>query len=262
MSDALFERLAAANPVDEVATPEPQLDALLSAILEAGSAAAAPHAWPAGRSRRARNDRAPEMGPPASLPGRSRGSDVDRLPRVTARQRRGLRRGGAVALLVATAGVATAGATTNWFSARTGRSASTVEPGDSGEILRLHGTDIGAVIDRMAGDIPLPPGASFDAFEAAIAADEPSAESATGLRSSLEFVAGCQWMGSWLDGVARGDSARMAHAVRVLGDAGNWPATRSATPPGERSTQAVAAQAATRGDAAAVRQLQRANCAP
>lgn len=227
MTDALLDRLAAANQVAQTTTPEAELAALLASVLPADP-----------EPRAARPIRHPRRG------GRR------------------LRDGVAAALVLAAVGVATAGATSQWFGAHTGRSSATREPGDGSEILRNHGAGIGPIIDAFARDIPLPPGGNFNDFKARTAADEAAQQSTTGLRASMEFTATCQWTRWWLDARTNGDTTRMARAVRVLGDASNWPATNAATYPGDAPSNARVATPAARGDAAPVRSFYHANCTP
>ena len=70
----------------------------------------------------------------------------------------------------------------------------------------------------------------------------------------LEFRAGCLWLQFWLSADAAGRQA----AATVLADVPNWPYRRIA---GNGSRWPEIAEAAARGDAAALAEAQRGDCA-
>ncbi len=101
--------------------------------------------------------------------------DAAALPAATPSRRR-MRRG-VVAGIIAAVLTATTAAATGWISARTGVEAGGGENG-TGEMIRLDGSDLGEVIDRLSRGIPLPPGGSFDRWEKKL---DPGQTSTSGL---------------------------------------------------------------------------------
>lgn len=111
-------------------------------------------------------------------------------------------------------GTATAAAAANGVFSRTGVMASGGEAG-TGEVIRLDVPDAPSVILELGADIPLPPGGNFDSFIVGLP-DEPTDTAEESLVGMLEFNAGCQWGGYWLEAQAAGDTDAMALAQTAI----------------------------------------------
>ncbi len=135
--------------------------------------------------------------------------------------RRRVRRG-VVSGIVAAALTVTTATAAGWISARTGVEADGDGQG-TGEMIRLDGSDLDAVVDRLRRGIPLPPGGGFEAWTQGQREMDPTTMSSSTLRQTLAFVAACQWTGYWLDAFDRGDRAAMSRAQEVLDEIPAWP---------------------------------------
>jgi hypothetical protein len=106
--------------------------------------------------------------------------------------------------------------------ARTGKFGTGGEEG-LGEWIRLDAPDAPDVILELAEGIELPPGQTFDRMIKNLP-DEPTEQTEGGIKSTLEFEAGCIWTGYWLDAVEAGDTDARDEAVAVLEEIPSWPA--------------------------------------
>ena len=182
------------------------------------------------------------------------GAAIAASPRPAARARRRFRIGFAgivVAAVLATVGSATAG----WLSIHTGLFG---DPGmtenDPSEFLRTNGAEMPALFDSIARQYTLPPGGSWEAAKQRFVGGEPGLIQRAGVEQAVAYESICQWTGAWLDG-------RRPAATRVLTHVPGWPVIAEHDGGGVvESFQRLAAAART-GDAGAVRQYRRANCA-
>jgi hypothetical protein len=108
------------------------------------------------------------------------------------------------------------------LQARTGRFGSGGEEG-FGEWIRLDLPDAPEVILELAQSIVLPPDASFKRLIDNLP-DEPTEMTEEGVKSMLEFEAGCLWTGYWIDSTESGASDAQAEAQAVLDEIPSWPA--------------------------------------
>lgn len=99
--------------------------------------------------------------------------------------------------------------------------------------------DRSEVIDRLAADIPVPPGGGFDALR-----DGEYVEDETSLAGTMAFVAACDWAGSWLDG----NSAERSRATEILAELPGWPHLTAVAGESTINYLRLVAQAAERGD--------------
>ncbi len=109
-------------------------------------------------------------------------------------------------------------------ASRTGRAADGPESEEgTGRMIRLDAPETPDLILEMAVGIELPPGGTFDRMIDNLP-DEPTTQAESGIMSTLEFVAGCEWTGYWLDSVAAGDTVAQTEAQAVLDQIPTWPA--------------------------------------
>jgi hypothetical protein len=92
----------------------------------------------------------------------------------------------------------------------------------TGERIRLDAPDAPEVILELAEGIELPPGKTFDRLIENLP-EEPTEQTEEGIRSTLEFEAGCIWTGYWLDAVEAGDTVAQDEALAVLEEIPTWP---------------------------------------
>lgn len=144
------------------------------------------------------------------------------------RRRRKLRVG--VVALVATVGLgATSAAVAFVVQARTGLfgGGPGTEEG-SGEFIQLDAPGAAAIIDEIGSRVPLPPGHDFAEWKMLNlrrAEDGYGVVMTTsGIESSLQYVAACQWTGYWLEGYGTNDGGQMSRAQKMLDDIPTWPA--------------------------------------
>ncbi|MDX6556072.1 MAG: hypothetical protein QOD86_2267 [Miltoncostaeaceae bacterium] len=175
-----------------------------------------------------------------------------------ARRRRGRRRTVAMVLAVLAAGAGTAAAGTQ-LAARTGWFG---DPGlteeDGSEWLRTDAPDFGAVArDLVPRDIALPPGVAWEpeiARLVAVGRREPGLQQETGVRFTFVSYARCAWSVAWLDATASGDAGLRRRAEGVLAAAPLWPIVAVVDGGGVRGLWRARADAARRGDVAAMRE--------
>jgi hypothetical protein len=105
--------------------------------------------------------------------------------------------------------------------ARTGEFGSGGEDG-TGERIRLDSLDAPEVILELAEGIELPPGHAFDRVIENLP-EEPTGMTEEGIRSMLEYEAGCIWTGYWLDAVEAGDPEARDQALAILDEIPTWP---------------------------------------
>lgn len=111
-------------------------------------------------------------------------------------------------------------------------------------------------IQRLGGDIPLPPEGSFD-----VLVDLDMTEDEEGLAFSLAFHAWCLWAGSWLDGFHGGDPTTSDRAARVMAEVPGWSQVRAVDPRGDlRAGLGAVAAAAVAGDGRTVAAHYKINC--
>jgi hypothetical protein len=108
------------------------------------------------------------------------------------------------------------------LQARTGKFGTGGEEG-FGEWIRLDAPDALEVILELAEGIKLPPRQTFDRMIENLP-DEPTEQTEDGIKSTLEFEAGCIWTGYWLDAVEADDTDARDEAVAVLEEIPTWPA--------------------------------------
>lgn len=142
--------------------------------------------------------------------------------------RRRWRRRAAAGITALVVGIGVPAAAYN-LMARTGEFGRAGSEEGAGEFIRLDAPDAAGVVDQIGASIPLPPGASFEAWKATSLRPDPetgggSLMTEAGIRSSLSYVAACSWTGYWLDGFHRSDPATMAAAQAVLDQIPTWPA--------------------------------------
>lgn len=140
--------------------------------------------------------------------------------------------------------------------ARTGRFGTGGEEG-SGEWIRLDAPDAPDVILELAEGIELPPGQTFDRVIANLP-DEPTEQTEDGIKSTLEFEAGCIWTGYWLDAVEANDTGAQDEAVAVLEEIPSWPALNASDGGGVTDAWRRNAELAAAGDVQGV--LDNLNC--
>lgn len=114
----------------------------------------------------------------------------------------------------------------------------------------VQSSDRGAVIDRLAKDIPVPSGGGFDLLR-----DGAYVEDESSLAGTMAFVAACQWAASWLDG---GEEAR-GQAEAVLHEVPEWPQLVAVAGQSTLDYLARVADAAQRGDSQFVQSWHDAN---
>lgn len=171
--------------------------------------------------------------------------------------RRRVRRG-VVAGIVAAALTVTTATAAGWISARTGVEADGSQEMGTGELIRLDGSDLESVVDRLSRGIPLPPGGGFGAWAQRQGDMDPTTMSSSGLRQTLAFVAACQWTGYWLDAFDRGDRAALSRAQAVLDEIRTWPEFASG---GISNLLRTRAEGARQGNPALLQQDYDINCA-
>lgn len=116
--------------------------------------------------------------------------------------------------------------------ARTGKRAAGGENG-TGEVIRVDAPDASSVIVRIGEGVPLPPGVTLQSISASFAANTPTEESESSIRSTIEFNAACRWTTYWLGSKFAGDTAAMAKAQAVLDMVPTWKATVASDVTGE-----------------------------
>lgn len=130
--------------------------------------------------------------------------------------------------------------------ARTGNFGTGGEEG-FGEWIRLDAPDAPDVILELAEGIELPPGQTFDRMIENLP-DEPTEQTEDGIKSTLEFEAGCIWTGYWLDAVEAGDTDARDEAVAVLEEIPSWPALNTSDGGGVTDAWRRNAELAAAGD--------------
>lgn len=167
-------------------------------------------------------------------------------------------RRGVVAGIVAAALTVTTATAAGWISARTGVEADGSQDMGTGEMIRLDGSDLDAVVDRLSRGIPVPPGGGFQEWTQGQRGTDPTTMSSSGLRWTLAFVAACQWTGYWLDAFDRGDRTAMGRAQAVLDEIPAWPEFASG---GITNLLRTRAEGARQGNPAMFQQDYDINCA-
>lgn len=143
--------------------------------------------------------------------------------------------------------------------ARTGESGTGGEEG-TGEWIRLDSPDAPEVILELAEGIELPPGHTFDRVIENLP-EEPTEQTEQGIRSMLEFEAGCIWTGYWLNAVEADDTAARDQALAVLDEIPTWPALNATDGGGAADAWTRNAELAAEGDVQGVLDnLYTANC--
>lgn len=136
------------------------------------------------------------------------------------------------------------------LQARTGKFGTGGEEG-FGEWIRLDAPDAPDVILELAEGIELPPGQTFDRMIENLP-NEPTEQTEAGIKTTLEFEAGCIWTGYWLDAVEAGDTDARDQAVGVLEEIPTWPALNTSDGGGVTDAWTRNAELAAAGDAQGV----------
>jgi hypothetical protein len=131
--------------------------------------------------------------------------------------RRGVVAGILAAALAGTTGAVAAG----WIPAHTGVQADGSTEMGSGKMIRMDGSDLDQVLDRLSQGIPFPSAASFDRTKKALRQPD-TIQSTEGLRDALAFNAACEWTGFWIDAFHEGDAAAMSTAQVMLDEIPSW----------------------------------------
>lgn len=114
-------------------------------------------------------------------------------------------------------------------------------------------------IARLAADIPLPPGGSWDRLRQSLE-ESPASMDELGFRAMLEYNAACQWYGFWLNAQDIGDEDQAAVALSVLKEIPTWQSLQARDSGGVTSVFERLSADAHSGDPAFVREWHTINC--
>ncbi|HUR79076.1 MAG TPA: hypothetical protein VMZ22_14095 [Acidimicrobiales bacterium] len=158
----------------------------------------------------------------------------------------------ALAVAVPAAAAVTGGIHTGFFA-----SDADTELVHGSELLNISDPAIVDVVRQEAANVPLPPGASYEALLRRYPVAEPSLEQREGLRSGIEYFAQCRWYEHWL----AGDAATRASDAKTIANFVHWSFMHRFAPgdPGPQMTREMLAQVQ-RGEETLVRQFVSANC--
>ena len=145
---------------------------------------------------------------------------------------------------------------------------------DTGEFLDISSPNLGPLMQRYAGDMPLAPGYSLDPLIEQVhdlgvhdgARDDSGVVhgglmQADGIASEVAYYSACTWDRSWLGAHAAGDQDAQDRATAVIAAVPTWPViVRTAGDQATLDAFESAADAARRGDATTMRSYADSRC--